>query len=223
VPRKNFCSGARINAGGVTELWRKAVPHFAVDPHEFSTHPERMIAPLALLLIVVAYRVVLGIAGSSDLHGLHNFAPVAAVALCGAVFLSRRLAVVLPLAILFISDVVLNLVHYHKPLFTLEIIPRYLALLLIVMLGCGLRGRVRLPGLLAASFVGSIIFYMITNTGLVVDGTSLRENIQRLDSGAYRRASRLAFHMVVLPAYAAQRYALHVAFCRMHGAGPSAG
>ena len=143
----------------------KGCAHFAVDPHEFSTHPERMVAPLALLLIVVAYRVVLGIAGSSDLHGLHNFAPVAAVALCGAVFLSRRLAVVLPLAILFISDVVLNLVHYHKPLFTLEIIPRYLALLLIVMLGMRLRGRVRLPGLLAASFVGSIIFYMITNTG----------------------------------------------------------
>lgn len=143
----------------------KSCAHFAVDPHEFSTHPERMIAPLALLLIVVAYRVVLGIAGSSDLHGLHNFAPVAAVALCGAVFLSRRLAVVLPLAILFISDVILNFVHYHKPLFTLEIIPRYLALLLIVMLGMRLRGRVRLPGLLAASFVGSIIFYVITNTG----------------------------------------------------------
>ena len=124
-----------------------------------------MIAPLALLLVVVLYRVVLGILGSSDLQWLHNFAPVAAVALCGAIYLPRRVAFVLPLAILFASDLVLNLFHYHKPLFTLEIVPRYFALALIVTLGLALRGRVRLLGLLAASFAGSLIFYVITNTG----------------------------------------------------------
>jgi uncharacterized protein DUF6580 len=124
-----------------------------------------MIAPLALLLVVVLYRVVLGIIGSSDLHGLHNFEPVAAVALCGAIYLPRRLAFVVPLAILLASDLVLNLYHYHKPLFTLEIVPRYLALALIVAMGLALRGRVRLLGLLTASFAGSLIFYVITNTG----------------------------------------------------------
>jgi hypothetical protein len=124
-----------------------------------------MIAPLALLLVVVAYRVILGMAGSSDLHWLHNFAPVAAIALCGAVYLPRRMAFVLPLGMLFASDVLLNLVHYHKPLFTLEIVPRYLALALIVAVGLALRGRVRLLGLLAASLAGSLIFYIITNTG----------------------------------------------------------
>jgi Family of unknown function (DUF6580) len=124
-----------------------------------------MIAPLVLLLIVVIYRVVLGIVGSSDLHGLHNFAPVAAIALCGAVYLPRRFALALPLAMLFVSDLILNVFHYHKALFTLDIAPRYLALALIVLLGLSLRGRVRLPGLIAGSVAGSIIFYVITNTG----------------------------------------------------------
>ena len=124
-----------------------------------------MITPLLLLLVVVLYRVVLGIAGSSDLQWLHNFSPVAAVALCGAVYLPRRTAIVLPLAMLLASDVVLNLVHYNRPLLTWEIIPRYFALLLITAIGFGLRGKAQLPKMLAASVVGSIVFYLITNTG----------------------------------------------------------
>ena len=124
-----------------------------------------MIAPLILLLVVVLYRVVLGVAGSSDLHWLHNFSPVAAVALCGAIYLPKRIALVLPIGMLLASDLILNLFHYHKPFFTAEIVPRYLALLLISALGFRLRGKVRLPGLLAASVGGSLIFYFITNTG----------------------------------------------------------
>lgn len=124
-----------------------------------------MIAPLVLLLVVVTYRIVLGFVGSSDLHGLHNFAPVAAIALCGAVYLPRRFALLLPLAMLFFSDLALNVFHYHKPMLTLDIVPHYLALALIVLLGLALRGRVRLFGLLAGSFAGSVIFYVITNTG----------------------------------------------------------
>lgn len=124
-----------------------------------------MFAALALLVIVVVYRIVSGFAGSADFQWLHNFAPVAAIALCGAVYLPRRAAIALPLAMLLISDVVLNVFHYHKPLLTVEIVPRYLALALISGLGLALRGRVNLLRLLACSIAGSIIFYVITNTG----------------------------------------------------------
>lgn len=123
-----------------------------------------MIAPIVLLVVVVLYRIVLGIAGIHEMQWPHNFAPVAAVALCGAVYLPRRLALALPLAILFLSDIALN--HaYHQPFFTLEIVPHYAALLLIGAMGLALRGKVRLPGLLCASFAGSLIFYLVTNTG----------------------------------------------------------
>jgi len=124
-----------------------------------------MFAALALLFVVVIYRIVSGFAGSADFQWLHNFAPVAAIALCGAVYLPRRTAIALPLVMLLVSDIVLNVFHYHQPLLTVEIIPRYLALLLIGGLGLALRGRANLLRLLGASAVGSVIFYVVTNTG----------------------------------------------------------
>jgi hypothetical protein len=126
---------------------------------------QHMPAALLLLFVVVLYRVVSGFAGNADFAWLHNFAPLGAVALCGAVYLPRRTAVALPLAMLFLSDVVLNLFLYHEPLLTVEILPRYLALGLIAGLGFALRGHVGVGSLLAASFVGSLIFHIITNTG----------------------------------------------------------
>src|SRR6266853_1757978 len=128
-----------------------------------------MLGAFVLLLVVVAYRVASGFLGSADFPWMHNFAPVAAIALCGAVWLPRRAAVALPLAMLFVSDVILNVFHYHQPLFTrealLEILPRYVALAFISGIGFALRGRARLPNLIAASIAGSVIFYLITNTG----------------------------------------------------------
>ena len=124
-----------------------------------------MLASLFLLIVVIAYRIFSGFAGSGDFHWLHNFAPIAAIALCGAVYLPRRLALALPLAMLLISDLVLNIFHYHQPFFTLDILPRYAALALICGIGLALRGRSNLLRLLAASVAGSLIFYVVTNTG----------------------------------------------------------
>ena len=122
-------------------------------------------AAFLLLFVVVIFRVVSGFAGSADFSWMHNVAPIAAVALCGAAYLPRRIAFPLPLAMLFLSDAALNLFHYHQPLLTVEILPRYLALALIGTLGYSLRGHARIGTLLAASCVGSLIFYVISNTG----------------------------------------------------------
>ena len=111
-------------------------------------------AAFFLLFVVVMLRVVSGFAGSADYAWMHNVSPVAAVALCGAAYLPRRIAFPLPLAMLFLSDAALNLFHYDQPLLTAEILPRYLALALIGGLGFALRGHARLGTLLAASCVG---------------------------------------------------------------------
>ncbi len=123
-----------------------------------------MFAAIVITLVVVAYRVALGMVGSSDVGWLQNFCPLAAVALCGATFLPRYLAFGLPLAALLISDLVLN-AHYNVALLNGAMIPQYFALTLIASLGWLLRVNPRLPYLLLASVSGSIFFYLITNTG----------------------------------------------------------
>jgi hypothetical protein len=124
-----------------------------------------MFAAAFLILVAILYRVVPVMIGVDQTGWLSNFAPFAAIALCGAVYLPRRAAVILPLVALVVSDVVLNVFHYHQPLLTWEILPRYVALALVSGLGFALRGHATAPRLLGASFVGSILFYLITNTG----------------------------------------------------------
>lgn len=126
-----------------------------------------MTPAVVLLVVVVAYRVVLGMAGSHSFEWLHNFAPVAAIALCGAVYLPKRAAILLPIGMLFLSDLVLNLFHYSEPMLTWQILPRYAALGLISALGFFLRDREKtgMGSLLFGGVASSLVFYVITNTG----------------------------------------------------------
>jgi len=123
-----------------------------------------MFASFLLLLVAVVYRIVLGVTSSAQMDGWHNFSPLAAIALCGAIYLPRRLAIALPLVALFVSDLFLN-AHYGTALLSLDILPRYLALGGCVGLGLLVRRRPELPRILGASVAGSLLFYVITNTG----------------------------------------------------------
>ncbi|SRR5579862_396414 len=115
-------------------------------------------AALLLLTAAVLYRLCAGLFG-----GLPNFSPVAAIALCGGVFLAPGLAFPLPLAALFFSDLALN-AHYGVPLLGTEMLARYIALGLAVALGWALRERAKAPAVLAAAVAGSLLFYVLTNT-----------------------------------------------------------
>jgi hypothetical protein len=123
-----------------------------------------MAAAAFLTLIVVLYRVVLGIAGSSDVNWLHNFSPCSAVILCGAAYFPKRWNIILPMAAFFVSDLMLN-AHYGLPLLNAAMLPQYLALGMICWLGVTVRSHRRPAALLGASFVGSVLFYLVTNTG----------------------------------------------------------
>jgi hypothetical protein len=128
-----------------------------------------MIAAVILLVAAVVWRVLLGVTHSADFGWLHNFAPLSAIALCGAAFLPRRLAFALPLAALFVSDVMLNF-HYTKThpevsLVSAEMLARYGALVLICGLGWKLRNSPKASLMLGGSVVASVVFYIVSNTG----------------------------------------------------------
>jgi hypothetical protein len=122
----------------------------------------RTAAALLLLAAVILYRLC---AGFQPVHlpWMENFAPVAAVALCGGIYLPRRLAFLVPLGALFVSDIFLNW-HFGYPLLSVEMVSRYLALAAAVGLGFLVRNRPRLATVLPASLLGSFIFYVMTNT-----------------------------------------------------------
>ncbi len=121
-----------------------------------------MIPALLLVFSAVAYRIVMGLFVQSDSTWLSNFAPLAAIALCGAAYFPGKYKFTVPLLALLISDVVLN-IHYSASLLDPLILGRYLALAVVGCLGLALQSRASLKTLLPASIAGSIIFYLITN------------------------------------------------------------
>ena len=93
-----------------------------------------------------------------------NFSPVAARALFGgATFAGKRLAFVLPLAAMFLSDLILGL-HPLIPVI-------YGCFALIVCLGFWVRRRQSVWRIGGAAFFGAILFFVITNFGVWAIGS----------------------------------------------------
>jgi len=122
-----------------------------------------MIPALILILSAVAYRIAAGLLiHSGTALWLSNFAPMAAIALCGAAYFPRKFKFTVPLGALFVSDLILNY-YYGATLVDSHIFSRYIALALVGLLGLALQDRASFKTLLPASLIGSIIFYLITN------------------------------------------------------------
>ena len=88
-----------------------------------------------------------------------NFSPIAALALFGgAQFADKRLAFLVPLAAMFLSDLVLGL-HSLIPVI-------YGSFALIVCLGFWLRRRQNVWAIGGAAIVGALLFFVLTNFGV---------------------------------------------------------
>lgn len=121
------------------------------------------LAAFALFAVAVIYRLSVGFA-QGQAGWLPNFSPLAAIALCGAIYLPRRFAFGLPLAVLLASDLVLN-AHYGASLFGAELLSRYVVLAGVAAAGLALRKNPGFGKVLVASVAGSVLFYLLTNTG----------------------------------------------------------
>jgi hypothetical protein len=89
----------------------------------------------------------------------YNFTPVAAIALFGgAMFSNRALAFLAPLAIMFVSDLIIGL---HPLMFAV-----YGSLLLIVLIGQLVRNNPTMINALAGALGGSVLFFLITNAAV---------------------------------------------------------
>jgi hypothetical protein len=97
-----------------------------------------------------------------------NFTPMGALALFGAATLTdKRLALLVPVAAMVITDLGIEVLHrlgltdpwgIYRANWT-----TYLAFLLVTLIGFSLRGRRRLLPIGAATLAASVVFFLVTN------------------------------------------------------------
>jgi hypothetical protein len=105
---------------------------------------------LILLIVAAAFmRLIIGIP---------NVTPIAAIALFGGTYIKRKeLALVLPLAILLISDIFIG---FYNPVLMAGV---YGSFIIIGLLGFLLRKKINILTVTTASVSASVIFFVATN------------------------------------------------------------
>ena len=98
-----------------------------------------------------------------------NFTPVAAMALFGgACFSDKRMAIVVPLIAMFLSDVALELITgwgFHDTMIYV-----YIAFVLTSIIGIFIGKQMRILSIAVGSLASSILFFIITNFGVWAAG-----------------------------------------------------
>lgn len=88
---------------------------------------------------------------------LPNFAPIAAMALFGGVYLNNKYALIIPLVALFISDIFIG---FYSPIIMISV---YGSFLFIGLMGLWLKNNKTLSNTLGVTLIGSVGFFLITN------------------------------------------------------------
>lgn len=106
--------------------------------------------------------VLLGILSRVFIH-LPNFTPVIALALFGGAYLNKRLALIVPLAIFAISDLIIG---FHDTMFF-----TWGAMIVVTGVGFLLRQNKSKFKVAASAVVSSILFFIISNFGAWMAGS----------------------------------------------------
>ncbi|HLF18667.1 MAG TPA: DUF6580 family putative transport protein [Candidatus Omnitrophota bacterium] len=105
--------------------------------------------------------IVLGVLSRAIVH-IPNFTPVIAIALFSGVYFEKKQAIILPLVLLAISDI---LIGFHNTMFF-----TWGSILLIVGIGIWLKKRKSLSMVLASTLASSILFFIVSNLGVWLTG-----------------------------------------------------
>jgi uncharacterized membrane protein len=123
----------------------------------------KLFSPILIIIFAVVMRL---------LPHPPNVAPIAAMALFGGVYLNKKYALIVPLIAMFISDIFLG--------FYPEIIFVYSSFFLIGLIGLWLRNHKTFQNVIFASFISSILFFLITNFGVWLIGTMYDKSLSGL-------------------------------------------
>jgi len=87
-----------------------------------------------------------------------NFTPVAAIALFGGAYLNKRYALIVPLALMIVSDIFIGM--HNVVAFT------WGAFVLTAIIGMRIKDRKNAGSVFAVSLISSFLFYVVTNFGV---------------------------------------------------------
>lgn len=106
---------------------------------------------------------------------LPNFAPIAAMALFGGVYLNKKYALIIPLLALFLGDLIIG---FYNPFVMISV---YGSFLIIGFLGLWLKKNKSVANIVGVSLLGSVLFFGVTNFVMWVIPHSLyQHNLQGL-------------------------------------------
>jgi hypothetical protein len=102
-----------------------------------------------------------------------NFTAVGAIALFGGAYLSdKKFAFIIPLLAMFLTDLVIGL---HNGMASV-----YISFIIIVGIGIMLSQNIKFKNVITASLVSSIIFFVLTNFQMWIQGTLYAKNLSGL-------------------------------------------
>lgn len=107
-------------------------------------------------LIIVAVLILFGIAMRLVEHPA-NFVPIAAIALFAGAYLPKKYVIILPLAIMFITDLFLGFYAWQV------MATVYGSFLIAGAIGLYLRNHKSLGGVISSSLGASVLFFLFTN------------------------------------------------------------
>ena len=126
-----------------------------------------IILAIGLIVLAAGARII-----SQELH-LYNLVPVAAIGLfAGAVLKDKRMAFLLPLLSLFISDLFIELFPINaqqRGFYGLEQFFVYGSILLVTIMGMSMK-KINAGRVLGYSLAGSVVFFVVSNFGSYVSG-----------------------------------------------------
>ncbi len=100
-----------------------------------------------------------------------NFTSIGALALFGALYLPKRYALIIPLLVMFISDIFIGFYSWQIMLAV------YSSFILMGLIGLLIRKNKRFSTVLGGTLLGSVLFFLITNFAVWAFGTMYAHNL----------------------------------------------
>lgn len=124
---------------------------------------DKLINPFLIILFAVTLRLV---------PHVPNFAPISAMALFGGTYLNKKYALAVPIIAMFVSDIFLG---FHSTMLFV-----YGSFTLTGLIGIWLRKHKSLKNVVLVAISSSLIFFVITNFGVWLEGRLYPLNLSGL-------------------------------------------